>query len=219
MRIQSATPHPPTPARPWFLMTVLTTTRNKWVDSPTLANYSSPLRSKVTTQFPLNIIWQFGSDHKTQWGWDSYCTGFNYLTIAFNRCSVFVYPHIQRNLTSPLKSRPKTLILIPSPGHGSGLQTGGTSRCCEPWKVCRHGPLISFSRLLIMAKLLLGRGCGGTSITSPTWYKQRKVSGNDLSPQPNVSHYQAAGGGVLLAGHKCFITRSPRRWASRCRWL
>lgn len=94
MDAETLTPLP----HPWFLMTTLTTTaQNKLVDSLTRANYSSPLQSKVTTQFPLNIIWQFGSSYKTQWGRDSYCTGFNYLTIALNRCSVFISSHIKRN--------------------------------------------------------------------------------------------------------------------------
>lgn len=75
--------------------------RQEWVDPHARANYSSPLQSKGTTQFPLNIIWQFGSHHKTQWGRDSYCTGFHYLAIALNRCSMFISSHIKRNPPPP----------------------------------------------------------------------------------------------------------------------
>lgn len=77
--------------------------RQEWVDPRARANYSSPLQSKGTTQFPLNIIWQFGSHHKTQWGRDSYCAGFHYLTIALNRCSMFISSYIERNRFFPLK--------------------------------------------------------------------------------------------------------------------
>ncbi len=52
--------------------------------------FFSPLQPTGTTQLPLNIIWQFNICYKTQWGKDRYCAGFNYLTIAFNRCCVFI---------------------------------------------------------------------------------------------------------------------------------
>lgn len=90
--------------------------RQEWVDPRAGANYSSPLQSKGTTQFPLNIIWQFGSHYKTQWGRDSYCTGFNYLTIALNRCSVFISSHIERNpLFPPEKPTRNSLTDVSSP--------------------------------------------------------------------------------------------------------
>lgn len=41
--------------------------------------FSSPFKAALTTQFPLNIIWQFNTRYKTQWGRDRYCAGFNYL--------------------------------------------------------------------------------------------------------------------------------------------